>query len=422
MRPRLLLAFSLATCLRAQQEPMELLKKVEAKVSDSIDRLPKYMCTETVDRSIFQADSADRGSACDQGGSKRKTHLFTSDRLRLDVAMAATLEMYSWVGESRFNDRDLFDMVSEGAISSGAFAAFLTAIFRTEDAKFTYNGDYGKLSEFGFQVPYEKSHYTYGKGIHRVTTAWDGTFLVDSKTADLVRLEVSTSQLPAETGACYATTALDYAQVRLKDRDFLLPSASVLKILHTNGGEAVNRTVFSNCHEFLGESKISFEPAPVIHDEKAPSPQGFTIPEGLSFQVAFTQGFDTGSSAAGDPVKAKLITPIRSGSNVLVPAGASVGARIVRLREFYGERSSLSLEVKLETVEVGGVAMRLNAVPDTGVQVQQKRGRGNLQQRLELGTLRGLEERSASFVFQHVRSPYLIASGLESSWITSAAR
>ena len=53
----------------------------------------------------------------------------TSDRLRLDVAMAAAVEMYSWVGEKRFNDRDLLDIVHEGAISNGSFAAFLTANF-----------------------------------------------------------------------------------------------------------------------------------------------------------------------------------------------------------------------------------------------------------------------------------------------------
>ncbi len=399
---------------------MELLRLVQTKVADSIDRLPRYMCTQTIDRSIFQADNPGPGPRCDSGGPKGKMHLVSTDRLRLDVAMAAAMEMYSWVGESRFNDRDLLDMVNEGAISTGAYAAFLTAIFRTEDANFTYNGENGPLSEFGFRIPYEKSHYYFGKGIHRQITAWDGTFLIDPKTAGLVRLEVSTSQLPAETGSCYATTALDYTRVRLQGLDFLLPTASVLKIFNPNAGESVNRTVFSGCHEFLGESKISYEPAPDATHPAAPAASGLTIPEGISFQIAFTQGFDTATNAAGDPVKAKLITPIRSGSKVLVPAGASVGARIVRMRQFYGDKTSLSLEVKLETVEAGGIAIRLSAVPDTEVRVEAKKGRGTLQRRLELGTLRGMEERSASFVFPNIPSPYLIASGLESSWITSA--
>ena len=405
---------------------MELLRRVQAKVSDSINRLPRYMCTETVDRSMYRADSADRGSACDEGGPKRRMHLMTSDRLRLDVAMAAAGEMYSWVGESRFNDRDLFDMVNEGAVSTGSFAAFLTAIFRTEDASFTYDGDATRdgraLSEFGFRIPYEKSHYSFGQGIHRVITAWDGTFLVDPKTADLVRLEVSTSQLLRETGACYATTALDYAQVRLKGTDFLLPSASVLKILKASGGESENRTTFSSCHEFLGESKISFDPPPDPHVPEASHRElGIAIPAGLHFRVALTQGLDTVTAAAGDPVKAKLITPIQNGSKVLVPAGAVVAARIVRMREFYSDVNSISLEVKLETVNVNRTAVRLIATPDTGATFQQRNGRGNLQRRIELGTLRGLEDRSASFIFRSVSLPYLIRTGLESSWITAAA-
>jgi hypothetical protein len=396
-------------------------------VSASINRLPRYMCTETVDRSTYQVDSADRGSACDEGGARRRMHLTTSDRLRLDVAMAAAVEMYSWVGESRFNDRDLFDMVNEGAISSGSFAAFLTAIFRTEDANFTYNGDAVRdgrsLTEFGFRVPYEKSHYTFGQGIHRVTTAWDGTFWVDPKTADLVRLEVSTSELPQETGACYASTALDYAPVRLKGIDFLLPSASVLKILKTDGGESVNRTGFSSCHEFLGESKISFDPpADVQVAEAKRLEQTVAIPAGQRFRVAFTEGLNTATSAAGDPVKAKMLTPILNGSKVLVPAGAAIAARVVRMRTFYGDQSAVALEVKLETVEIAGVAMGLTASPDTGATFQQKKGRGNLQKRIELGTLRGLEERSTSFLFREVHLPYLIGSGLESSWITTGSR
>jgi hypothetical protein len=424
MAARFLLAFGIATALYAQQDPMDLLRRVQAKVSDSINRLPKYMCTESVDRSRYQADNTDRGSACDEKGSKRKMHLATSDRLRMDVGMAASGEMYSWVGESRFDDRDLFDMVKEGAMSTGSFASFLIAIFRADDVNFTYNGETNHngraLSEFGFQIPYEKSHYHYGQGIHQVTTAWEGTFLADPRTADLVRLEAITSQLPAETGACYASTALDYAQVRLKGMDFLLPSASVLTIPDLNGGEAVNRTAFSSCHEFLGESKITFDPAPDARVENAhgPSSQDSTLPPGLSFQVAFTQGFDTGSAAAGDPVKAKLITPIQKGKKVLVPVGSKVAARIVRMRQFFGDTSDFSLEVKLETVEIGGVAVRLTAGPDTGVHFEQKKGPETLQRRVDLGTLRGLEDRSASFVFYHVQVPYLIVSGLESSWVT----
>lgn len=425
MWTRVLLAAGIAAVLRAQQDPMDLLRLVQAKVADSLDRVPRYMCTETIDRSQYDPAVQDRGFACDEGRTTRRIHLSSSDRLRFDVAMGATGEMYSWVGASRFNDRDLLDMVDEGAISTGSFAAFLTAIFRTADASFTYNGETSKdgrtLSEFGFQIPYQKSHYFYGQGIHRVITAYNGTFLVDPKTADLVRLDITSSQLPAETGACYVLTTLDYEQVRLRGVNFLLPSASLLRILNTSGGKAENRTEFSSCHEFLGESKISFDPPAEARATEAHGPalQAFAIPKGLPFRVVLTQDVNTEIAAAGDPIEAKLMTPIQNGATVIVPAGAAVATRIVRVREFHGNPLALALEVKLETVQVGGVRVRLNATLDTGAAIEQKRKKGTLQRRVDLGTLRGLEDHSASFIFYRVHFPYLIRSGLESSWVTA---
>ncbi|HEY6392342.1 MAG TPA: hypothetical protein VIX89_13740 [Bryobacteraceae bacterium] len=426
MRSRLVLAFSIAAGALAQQEPTGLLRQAQARVWDSLDRLPRYMCTQTIDRAFYERDVRDRGTGCDEGPARRSAHLTTSDRLRLDVGMAANSEIYAWVGESRFDERDLLDIVHEGAISSGSFAAFLKTIFRTDDASFSYNGettqDGRTLSEFGFRVPYEKSHYRFGQGRQRATTGYDGTFLVDAANAELVRLVVRTNQLPAETGACYASSTLDYARVRLRGADFLLPTVSILRIFHTDGSEAENHTVFSNCHEFLGESTIKFDAppdAPGAEPRHGAGPQAVSIPPGIPFRVALTQAIDTATAASGDPLKAKLIAPIRDGSKVLVPTGAAVGGRIVRLRQFHGKESVLSLDVRLETVEVGGVSIRLTAMPDSGHSFQ-KPGSGALQRRVELGTLRGLEDRSAAFVFRNVHQPHIIGSGLESKWVTAA--
>ena len=425
MWARFVLAFSIATSALAQQNPMDLLRRVQARVADSLDRLPRYMCTQTIDRPRYEPDVRDRNPACDEASARRSTHLSSSDRLRLDVAMIATGEMYSWVGESRFNDGDLLDMVHEGALTTGTFSSFLIAIFRSDSANFTYNGDTTQdgrtLSEFGFSVSYEKSHYLWGEGQRQLITGYDGTFLVDPKIADLVQLVIRTNRLPSETAACYASTTLDYARVRLKGTDFLLPTASRLRIFHTDGGEAENDTVFSNCHEFLGESTISFDAPPdagLKGTPSSPASHALVIPEGLPFLVTLTQGIDTATAAAGDPVKAKLITPIEDGSNVLVPAGAAVTARIVRIRQYYSKAPAVSLDIKLETIEVGGVLMRLTATPDTG-QSFQKSKKGALQRRVELGNLSSLEDRSTNFVFRDVQLPYLIPSDLESMWVTA---
>jgi hypothetical protein len=191
MRLIVILMLSIPAGISAQDKPINLLRLLQSKVADSVDRMPRYMCTQTIDRSQYEPDIPNGSTRCGEGPTEGpKTHLTTGDRLRLDVGIGATSEIYSWVGENRFNDRDLLDVVREGAISTGSFAAFLTAIFRTDAADFTSDGETtlnGRpVTKFGFRVPYERSHYLYGSGQHRVVTGYGGTFFVDRQTADLV--------------------------------------------------------------------------------------------------------------------------------------------------------------------------------------------------------------------------------------------
>ena len=179
---------------------------------------------------------------------------------------------------------------------------------------------------------------------------------------------------------------------------------------------------FSNCHEFLGESTISFdEPSEINGAEtpNAPGSQDLIIPAGLPLHVALTQAIDTAKAAAGDLIKGKLTAPIRDGSKVLVPAGAAIGVRIVRIRQFYGAAPSVRLEFGPETVDVGGVSLPLIARPENGNNFP-KADPANLQRRIELGNLRGLQDRSVEFVFRGISLPYIIQSGLESGWVTAA--
>ena len=425
MRSRFVLAFSIATGLHAQQNPTDLLLRARARIAESQNRLPRYMCTQTIDRYQYQPNVPDHSLACDESTERPSTHLATSDRLRFDVSVKSTGEMYGWAGEGRFDDRELVDIVTDGAISTGSFTAFLSGIFSNEAVRFTYNGemtqDGRSFAEFGFHVPYEKSHYFMNFADHRAVTGYDGTFLVNPQTTDIVRLTIRTSQLPAETGACYSSTTLDYTRIRLQGAEFLLPSLSVMRIFHRDGSVAENHTVYSNCHQFLGESTLTFGPpanVPSGERHSGSASQVFVIPPKLRFRVALTQGIDTATAAAGDSIRAKLMTPIRDRSKVLVPSGAAITARIVHIWQFYDRSPSVSLVFKLETVDVGGVSMQLTATPDS-VNSFRKSKPGTLQRRVELGALRSLEERSAALEFRNLRLPYLISSGVESIWITA---
>ena len=180
--------------------------------------------------------------------------------------------------------------------------------------------------------------------------------------------------------------------------------------------------VFSNCHEFLGESTVKFDLPPdagPAATAPSPTPAAPTLPAGLRFTVSTTQDIATATAAAGDLIQAKLTTAIRGAWNeVLAPAGALVSARLVRIRQFFGGVSAVSLGLKLETIEISGVSVPLRARSNFALRTFTTRP-GNLAQQVELGTLSNLEDRDAVvFEFRNVQPEHVISHGLESGWIT----
>jgi hypothetical protein len=223
-----------------------------------------------------------------------------------------------------------------------------------------------------------------------VTTAYDGTFLVDPKTLDLVRLAVRTAELPDESGAC----------VHINDAGFLLPSETLFRIVTTTGVEDENRTVYTACHEFRGESVLKFEQqADVSSPKTAPSPEKpLTVPAGLPFTVIFTRDIQTSTAAAGDPISGELATPIRDpGGTILVAKGAVVTGRILRIQHYYLPERSWALTIRPETLDVGGTPVPFSS---TASRVPE----------------------SAAFEFRKPAEHFVIKKGLTSDWVTGAPR
>jgi len=142
----LLLMWVSATCLAAQEHPRAddakaLLLEVRKKVMLTVDRLPKYMCTETIDRSTFRPEAKVFGRSCDDLASRRKKKDWrirkdTSDRLRLDVAVSSDSEMYSWAGEDRFQDRSLCRVGTARSYIDGRLFGFPDHCLRNELGRF----------------------------------------------------------------------------------------------------------------------------------------------------------------------------------------------------------------------------------------------------------------------------------------------
>jgi hypothetical protein len=433
MRTTVILLCSLAVSTRVSaqsDDPKEILSRVRTRILQTVSGLPKYMCTQTIDRADYARDSTEPTHSCGELLDKNKRarlKVTRTDRLRLDVAIGASEEIYSWVGEDRFDNGDLFRLVHGGALQTGAFSGFLASIFGGSSlASFFYNGDTRAndrtLMEFGFEVPREKSTYLFGDRHEHVITGYGGTLLVDPQTLDLVGLVIRTEELPPEVKACQATTTLDYSRVRLNGDDFLLPKETHLEIVNIDGSESENRTIFSACHEFLGESTLSFSEPPVEPGarprNRALASDPLTIPAGLPFTLVFTQPIDTASAAAGDRINAKLTSDIRDASSrkILVPKGSSATARIMKIESFSGPPSSLIIAVKLESVEFGKTRRPLAGTMTPNPKRFEKRA--ELSKSVPLGSLDRLEDPGGVFEFRNTPMNYVVTGGLQSMWTT----
>jgi hypothetical protein len=421
----LLIGAVLAASLHAQPDPAAVLLRVRDRVLNTLDRLPRYLCTQTVDRSQYEPAGLKGAASCDDAG--REPHaapvLATADRLRLDVGVAQGTEAYSWVRENRFGDQSLFQIVKEGALSTGYFQGFLSLIFRQDHADFAFAGETTeggrKLLEYTFTVPLNASHYIFRKDSHAYTTAYEGRLLADPETADLVSLSARTLDLPSEMGSCEVSTAMKYGRLRVNGADFLLPTETEMNIRDSNGIESHNRTVYTGCHEFLGESTIRFEPPPGEAPQGAAKAAGAAgLPGGLPFTVRLAQEIAVATAAAGDPVQGVLLGDLGKGREVFARKGEPVNFRIVRIRRFYNARRAGALvELYLRLENLGGrpVAARPYVRPVVPPR------RGALAQRpVPLGPLPALEDNLWFTRFEKAGDDYVIKPGMPIEWMTSS--
>ena len=64
MSKELLLMIWLAAPAIAQTDPSEFLLQMRDKVLHTLDRLPRYMCTQTINRSQYEPEGLTRSSRC----------------------------------------------------------------------------------------------------------------------------------------------------------------------------------------------------------------------------------------------------------------------------------------------------------------------------------------------------------------------
>ncbi len=430
---RILICFDLATIGWAQQQqidPMQLLSQVRNKVAESIRRIPRYLCTEIVERRKSQLPaSITRNMPCAEilaafSHHAKPLQLVSADRLRLDVAVIGQHENYSWVGEGRFGDQSLGQMVKSGLTANGSFGSFLNAIFVTDAAKFTYKGESQtngrRVLEYAFRVRFLDSDYQISNSQVGQIVPYSGSFTVDAETLDLLKLSIHADDIPPALNFCEVSNEMDYTKLRVGNVDFMLPSEATTNIIRGDGARAENRTVFSGCHQFLGESKLFFDDAPAPDARVAGPKQKLSeIPSGLTFFIGLTQKIDPSVAAAGDPIKGELMKAVEiPEGNVTLPKGTIVNGRICALLMEYGAKANLEFGVRWESLEREGTPQPLRLSLEAAV-ARTARTAGVIVEQPQFADLGDeVDNTIGYFVFPAVKKTYQIPATFQSRWVS----
>jgi hypothetical protein len=387
---------------------------------------------EKVQRDRYEPVAGRASNSCDTLLARRKQSDFqgrlkldSTDWLHLDVALTSDREIYSWAGASKFADGEIDELVPEGAIGTGAFAAMLLSIFGRRDPKYLFEGEITvagrRLFEYSFAVPQTQSHYRVRAHKEWIITGYTGTMQVDPKTSELVRVLVRTEELPAATNSCENDTTLEYGVVQLDGGDYLLPKVARQRFIGREGAAAENTMKFSACRQYQAESKVVFGVGSQIAEGQVSIlANGLDVPAALPVTVELITPVRVGEAAAGDRIEGRLAKPIRDKQqNVLVAEGATLQGRLMRVETVYSPHVEHTVALRWEGVRIDGEMVPLSLLPNRRPPDRQRiSASGTLRRRgMEIELPLPGELRYAVFHLSG-ESPVL-ESGLRSEWLTA---
>ena len=132
---------------QAERDPGAVLERARANLQEMTRRLAKYACIETVERSYYEPPPRPMPAAsCSQVQAARAARtappkLEAADRLRLEVTVSEGHEIHAWPGATRFDTRDVDEIIHQGPIGTGAFGMHLIGVFDNPAVDYQYVGE-----------------------------------------------------------------------------------------------------------------------------------------------------------------------------------------------------------------------------------------------------------------------------------------
>jgi hypothetical protein len=353
----------------AANDPADLLQHIRDAVAAQLAKAANYTCVQTIDRSYFQAETNLPGCAIMPNGMPEKP--FLHDRLRLDVAVSQSNEIYSWHGENKFSTTRVSEVVRKGPISSGNFVGFLHNVFLVPGVQFTYKGTSDvngtTIHNFNFAVPVASSGY-HVLGPHGTPTVpFHGSFTVNAADYQLKSLKVIADSIPSDTKICYTETEVTYQLVNISGNASLIPAAFVLRVEDETHVGTVSRSEYSQCREFRGESTLRFDlvNAPAEAAASLPASDEW-LPSGITLRVALREPIDDRVSYTGDPVEGVLLNPVPiAGMKQIIPKNALLHGIITKLEYHEKPWKHHLVSIQFDRVIYGGASYALRATPKT---------------------------------------------------------
>ena len=297
-----------------------VLAQIRARVRADLEKLPRYTCIETIERSRREGKNPD---------------FRLVDTLRVEVTRIGQEESYSWPGASRFSD-SIRDIVDSGTISTGEFSGHAVNVFDNSASQIRYVGEEplkGRPAlKYGYRIAAFASGWKLTYAGQSAVVAESGSFWADPDTLDLVRLVSDAEQIPLELPITSARSQVDYAKMQVGDAGLVLPQ-SALVLTSNHIAENRNEVEFSQCRPYLTESSIRFDDAPPTENPKPAGMEDLQLAPGISISMELRRPISE-SAVEGDPVIAGVSADARFKNQVVIPKGALVRGRIRRMERY----------------------------------------------------------------------------------------
>lgn len=340
----------------------DLLGRALEQARARMKQLPDFVCAQTIERS-------------ERGPKEDKFKL--RDRLRVEVTSVGGKERFAKADSSRFDDRELRDMVRGGVVATGGYALFLRHVVQPGAAAFRDGADAtldGRpVRRYEFHVPEERSGYTIAVPPNQARVPFHGALTADAETGEIVRLEVTADEIPPELGFDRTQTVLNYRPVRVGEAEYPFASSSESNAVAMDGNEYRNTAELGACRRFTAESTLSY----AGEESSAPKPAAKTEPARdralsarLLIDIELDEPIELESAVPDSLFRARLAEPLKDGDTVIAPAGAPVYGTLLELDRVGRPVDRFEVVLRVDALEVPGsgerIALASARLRDTG--------------------------------------------------------